>query len=295
MNGILGMALFLKTSQLPNPVGIAYSTVGQKSISLRVFDIAVCDIQVSTTLTVQAVGFAANPVITNVNCKGETDGAIELETNGGSAPFTYVWSNGETTESLSNLTAGDYAYTITDVMGCESINVVTVAEPQDSLMVSFDVTSETCTGDLNGAVTLNITGGTSPYLVAWSDSSSATTLTNITTGEYLVNIKDDQGCTLDASVFVNEKCNPRIFDTISPNGDGVNDTWKIQDIESFPENKVRIYNRWGELIFDADGYVNTWNGTTTDGTPLSEGAYFYSVRLNDSNNKILSGSITIVR
>ena len=75
----------------------------------------------------------------------------------------------------------------------------------------------------------------------------------------------------------------------------MNDTWVIQDIESFPENNIEIFNRWGEKVFNEDGYVNTWAGTTNDGTPLTEGAYYYVVKLNDSNNKVLTGSITIVR
>ena len=290
-----GADAFPQTSNLPNPAGVAYSTTGQKMISLRVFDAADCDLQVSTVVNVQAVGFATNPIISDVTCKGETNGAIELETNGGNGPFSYVWSNGETTESLSDLPAGDYAYTVTDISDCESINVVTVAEPQDSLMLNFDVTSETCEGDLNGAVTLNILGGTAPYSISWSDSSSAQTLTGITTGEYFVTVTDGQNCFTEATVFVNEKCNPRIYDTISPNGDGVNDTWVIEDIESFPENNIQIFNRWGELVFEEDGYVNTWAGTTTDGTPLTEGAYYYVIKLNDANNKVLTGSITLVR
>jgi hypothetical protein len=65
---------------------------------------------------------------------------------------------------LDNLPAGDYSYTVTDGMGCESLNAITIVEPQDSLMISFDVTSETCAGDLNGIVAATITGGTSPML-----------------------------------------------------------------------------------------------------------------------------------
>lgn len=290
-----GPDAFPQTSQLPNPVGVAFSTVGQKMISLRVYDSTDCDLMASTNLTVDAVGFATNPLITDVDCKGETGGEIELEINGGNGPFSYIWSNGETSSTLSSLPAGDYDYTVTDGSGCESLNSITIAEPQDSLMVSFDVTSETCEGDLNGAVTANIIGGTGPYTIEWDNGSTAMTLSAITTGKYIITVLDQKGCSLVETVLVPEKCNPFIYNTISPNGDGVNDTWVIPDIESFPDNEVRIYNRWGEVIFEADSYLNTWTGTTTDGKPLSAGAYYYVVRLNDANDKVLSGAITIIR
>lgn len=290
-----GADAFPQTSQLPNPTGVAFSSVGQKVVSLRVYDNTDCDLMASTNLTVNAIGFATNPVITDVNCKGELDGLIELEINGGNGLFTYIWSNGETSPVLDNLPAGDYSYTVTDGMGCESLNAITIVEPQDSLMISFDVTSETCAGDLNGIVAATITGGTSPYAIEWDNGSTAATLSDITTGEYIISVTDQRGCRLIENVFVTEKCNPIVYNTISPNGDGINDFWTIPDIESFPDNEVRIYNRWGEVIFEADSYLNTWDGTTTSGKPLSAGAYYYVVRLNDANDKVFSGAITIVR
>lgn len=290
-----GPDAFPQMSQSPNPAGVAFSTTGQKMVSLRVYDNTDCDLMATTNLTVNAIGFATNPVISDINCKGEQDGLIELEINGGNGPFTYLWSNGETSPLLNNLPAGDYSYTVTDGMGCESINAITVAEPQDSLMLSFDITSETCAGDLNGAVTANITGGTSPYSIEWNTGSTAATLSDITTGEYTISVTDQKGCIVQDNVFVTEKCNPIVFNTISPNGDGINDFWVIPDIESFPDNEVRIYNRWGEVVFEADGYLNTWSGSASSGKPLPAAAYYYVVRLNDANNKVLGGAITIIR
>ncbi|RMG83435.1 MAG: hypothetical protein D6714_09745 [Bacteroidetes bacterium] len=290
-----GDGAFPQTSNSPNPMGIAYSTTGQKMVKLRVFDGADCDLSAATNLTVNSVGFAANPLISDVACKGEANGRIELELTGGTAPFTYIWSNGETAPVLENLPAGDYAYTVTDGAGCESINTVSVFEPQDSLMVNFDVVSETCKGDLNGALAAVISGGTAPYTVQWSNGETTPDLTGITTGEYTISVLDQKGCFVEKMVFVPEKCSPRIYNTISPNGDGINDFWVIPDIESFPDNEVRVYNRWGEQVFKATGYLNTWAGTTTSGKPLVAGAYYYVVRLNDPDDTVLSGAITIIR
>lgn len=71
-----------------------------------------------------------------------------------------------------------------------------------------------------------------------------------------------------------------IFNGISPNGDSVNDTWVIKGIENFPNNRVEVYNRWGNVVFRMDGYRGTWSGTW-NGVVLPIGTYYYVVDLGD--------------
>jgi len=81
---------------------------------------------------------------------------------------------------------------------------------------------------------------------------------------------------------------------ITPNGDGVNDTWIIDQIEIYPEVKVEIYNRWGELIFHAPkGYTKPWDGTFK-GRELPIDSYHYVIDLNNGRD-VVTGSITIIR
>jgi gliding motility-associated-like protein len=289
-----GPDAFPQTSNLINPVGVAYGSAGAKQVTLRVFD-EDCDVSASSMFNVDLVGFAANPIISNVSCKGDENGAIELEINGGTAPFAYTWSNGETTDMLNNLAANDYAYTVTDAAGCTSMNSISVTEPSDSLMVAFDKTPETCTGDLDGTSIATITGGTSPYNIMWSDGSTAISRTELAGGTYMLSITDFNGCQVDGMVIIDQQCNPQIFNTISPNDDGINDTWTVTNIASFPDNDLQIFNRWGAKVFNTTGYLNTWNGVNNNKEPLSAGAYYYVIRLNDEENNVLTGSITIVR
>lgn len=74
-----------------------------------------------------------------------------------------------------------------------------------------------------------------------------------------------------------------IFNALSANGDGVNDVFFIAGIEDFPHNTLKIYNRWGTLVFNAKGYRNEWRGTWNDGQDLPDGTYFYVLKLNDPN------------
>ena len=89
-------------------------------------------------------------------------------------------------------------------------------------------------------------------------------------------------------------------DGFSPNGDGINDFWKIRHIEKFKNNVVTVYNRWGVKVFEQKGYDNNdeskrWNGTSKNGKDLGSGTYYYIVVFNEPGFSTLTGPITIVR
>lgn len=277
-----------------NPLDVIYTSIGTKVVTLRIFDND-CDVAASSIVFSSEASFGANPNTTNASCKGAENGAIELEILNGLPPFSYQWSNGAATSVLFNLGAGDYAYTVTDGQGCKSINTVQLMEPLDSLSIQFDITGETCRGEGDGQIDAIPFGGTAPYNFIWSDSSTHTTLSDLNAGIYHLQVTDELGCQFSSSAIVGERCKPNIYNVISPNQDGINDFWKIEEIESFPDNEVHIYNRWGGIVFGVDGYLNNWNGVTSSGKTLPAGAYYYVIKLNNETNVILTGSVTIVR
>ena len=82
---------------------------------------------------------------------------------------------------------------------------------------------------------------------------------------------------------------------ITPNEDGKNDALVIDNIEKYPKNELIIFNRWGDILYKAKPYANDWNGTNQQGQPLPEGTYYYLLRLDINNAKILRGDMTILR
>jgi gliding motility-associated-like protein len=84
---------------------------------------------------------------------------------------------------------------------------------------------------------------------------------------------------------------PNVF---SPNHDGINDTWFIEPLYLFPECKVEVYNRYGEIVYRSNGYDNPWDGRK-NGNPLPTGVYYYIIDLKNPPNKPLTGSVTILR
>ncbi|MEM6398469.1 MAG: SprB repeat-containing protein, partial [Bacteroidota bacterium] len=141
--------------------------------------------------------------VTNVLCNGDATGAIDLTVTGGTAPYTFLWSNGAMTEDLMNIPAGSYTGTVTDANGCTISATLTVTEPP-ALGVSADVTNVLCNGDETGAIDLTVTGGTAPYTLLWSNGAMTEDLMNIPAGSYTGTVTDANGCTISATVTITE-------------------------------------------------------------------------------------------
>ena len=148
----------------------------------------------TTNITVNATGATITiiPVVTNANC-GQANGSITVSASGGTAPYKYTWSNNATGNSISGLVSGNYIVTATDANGCASNPLsVTVGTNSVGIIVNPVVTSAVC-GQNNGAVILNITGGTAPYTYQWT-GTTPTTLTALAAGNYSVVVTDASGC-----------------------------------------------------------------------------------------------------
>ena len=110
---------------------------------------------------------------------------------------------------------------------------------------------------------------------------------------YVVRGEDQNGCVDTASVYIDVASSIVYSDGITPNGDGLNDTWVIKLIEEFPGATVYIYNRWGQKVFESVGYVSEWDGTSKN-KKLPIGTYYYLIDLGP-NQKKHTGPITIMR
>ncbi|MFN4144471.1 MAG: gliding motility-associated C-terminal domain-containing protein [Runella sp.] len=141
------------------------------------------------------------------------------------------------------------------------------------------------------------------YTYAWSPptglnnpASPNPTVVNPQNTTYTLTITNTEGCQLRISTRLVISSALYIPDVFTPNGDGLNDTWKISNAESFSEIEVWVYNRWGEVVFySSKGYKTPWDGTF-GGMPVSEGFYTYIIAPNDERNpNILRGRILVLR
>jgi len=238
--------------------------------------------------------------ITDAKCKGNADGSISLYTGGGSGPWKYLWNNGNTTATLTGLTPGTYSINVLDVAsGCHATNSFKVNEP-DGLELIPEVKNEECKM-ANGAISLTAKGGVAPYSYKWYDNSTGTSITALTKGTYSVTVADNNQCEEKRSFDVIEGgCDDvDIQDGLTPNGDGVNDVWKIRGLQNYPNNVVALFDKWGDKVFEQKGYDGTWDGRGRNGAVLPDGTYFYVIKLNAENGaggkNVLTGSMLIKR
>ncbi len=170
---------------------------GNYTISVR--DSHNCTTSVSTTIIESATALTGSVTVVNVRCFGELTGRVDLTVSGGTAPYTFVWSNSATTEDLLNVAAGNYTAVITDNMGCTVSVPAVVTQPAAALAGSTSVLNVLCFGDATGAVNLSVTGGTTPYTFLWVNGATTEDIANLTAGIYSVTITDGNGCTATAS------------------------------------------------------------------------------------------------
>lgn len=210
-----------QTTQIATNLGIGTYTV-------TITDDNMCAATASAIVSAATIIFA-NSVASNVQCNGANDGAIfhapiVIGTNNGG--YSYQWSpNISTISSGSPLTPGIYTTTITDALGCNIDTTITISEPV-ALMIDgiVNTTDETCAvGGNDGTASVIVTGGTPPqngnYTYTWSCciGVDANSVSNVPQGNYIVNIEDDNNCSVTAPFTINPPTPPIIisFDSIS--------------------------------------------------------------------------------
>ncbi|MCX6258905.1 MAG: T9SS type A sorting domain-containing protein [Bacteroidia bacterium] len=138
-----------------------------------------------------------------ISCPGHSDGKIVAVVNGGVSPYSYLWSTGQTNSHLSNLPAGTYYLTVTDANGCISFAYATLNEPP-ALELFYSTSDVTCNGGSNGAISLTVNGGATPYTYYWSNGDTTQDLSGVTAGNYVVVVVDANGCTIGSGMTINE-------------------------------------------------------------------------------------------
>ncbi|ULQ58043.1 SprB repeat-containing protein [Flavihumibacter rivuli] len=139
------------------------SNLAAGNYTLEVTDAKGCKIGLNVTIIQPEAALDVQFKQTDVNCYGESTGAIDVTVTGGTAPYTYNWSNGADVDDLSDLAAGDYTLEVTDAKGCKATIKVTITQPEAALDVQFQQTDVNCYGESTGAIDVTVTGGTAPY------------------------------------------------------------------------------------------------------------------------------------
>ena len=265
------------TSTAANP-SVVYPNSGQYNVTLAV--IGQCGGRDTITLT-NYINVTANLnttiTPTHVSCFGANDGSATANATGGTSPYTYSWSSGQTTQTINGLSPGQYSVTITDAAGCSDVGIVTITQPSQ-LSGSIAVVNESC-GGANGSLTANPSGGTPPYTYSWNTTPVQTTQTisNLSAGIYTVTVTDINNCTTSLTDTVVNSSSLALSTTFTNTTCGLN-------------NGTATVNPGG-----TPPYTYSWNTTpvqnTATATNLSAGTY--TVTVTDGSGCSSTASVTI--
>ncbi len=238
--------------------------------------------------------------ISNVLCHGSADGSVSALVSGGTVPYNYQWYNdnmlAETGANAQNLDAGKYSLHMTDANGCPVDTSFFIAEPLP-LQAGVALTHPSCIGNNDGSVEIMASGGTSPYLYRLGTGSISYPIFDmLEEGHYDFVLTDANGCKkeLETVTLID---NPveclRIPNAFTPNGDGNNDIWIIENLDIFNSYILSIYNRWGQKLYQASPGDEPWDGKTTEGKFVPAGSYVYLINLNNGTDP-KSGIVTVI-
>ena len=154
-----------------------------------------------TVVITEPSALISSVTTTNLSCPGMCDGSASGVPTGGTPPYTYYWTNGQTSPTITNLCSGTYTFTVADMNGCTEQSIVIVMEP-DMLWMWFDITDETSALN-DGSATAIVMGGTPNYAYAWSNGGATNPQVNLSPGLYTVIVTDANGCEITDSTSVN--------------------------------------------------------------------------------------------
>lgn len=232
---------------------------------------------------------ASLAVTMDISCHGDCDGAISATPIEATSP-TYHWSGGETSSSLSDLCAGTYTVTVTDMSGagCSIVRSINLPDP-DVLTVTAIATTNyngyniSCNGGTDGAATANVFGGTTPYSYTWSNGYTGKSPTGLSAGTYGVTITDSHGCSTNSSVTLTEPT-PLTIEA------GPNQTVYY----GYPPAECATI-AWSGSGGGVPPYTITWSDGGGQSHQVCPGinTTVYTVSITDQNNCVVTDSVTI--
>ncbi len=219
-----------------------------------------------------------SPLSVNVNsesglCSVNSSSATAF-VSGGEPGYTYLWSTGQTGNSIGGLANGVYTVTVTDNNNCTTIGAVTVNATSTAPVLGASQTNVACNGDTNGSIDLSVNGGTPPFSYQWDNGSTSEDLSNLAPGSYAVQVSDANNCIAVISVIVSEPAVLGLIPDSMPSSG--NDGWASVTVTG---GIPPFSYQWS-------------NGQTTQtATGLAPGTY--TVVVTDANNCMITEQITV--
>jgi len=281
-----GMASVVASNGIPpysynwstNP---AKSTASVDSLAAGTYVVSVSDSANCASTVAVSIAASTAPILTvsttNSNCGLIGTGSAHVSVNGGTAPYHYMWNNGDTLTSDYNLKAATYIITVTDVNGCSTFAPAIVTNANGPKINTLSQVNVKCFGAATGAINVSVSGGTAPYLYLWSNGATTSSISSLYAGPYQLTVLDADSCTSVETFTIQQPHLPVAITSSSVKADcGVAD---------------------GSASVGVTGgtapYTYAWNNGVTTATDPSVISAIYSVIVTDGNGCIDSAHVSV--
>ena len=269
----------------------ALTAVGAGVYSLTVTDANGCTSALNYTITAPAAVLSATTTVTSVSCLGGSNGGSVVTAAGGTAAYTYLWSNAATTATITGLTGSvagiTYTVTVTDINACTVSATSVITSPDALVAPTFTITDVKCFGAATGAVAINVatSGGTSPYTYLWSNAATTAAISGLTGAgvagtTYTLTVTDAKLCTITTTAVITSPAAALTFTGATV----TNDLCKT--------SKGSVTG--GVSANGTGAHTYLWsNGETTAATTATLAAGTYTITVTDANMCTLTNSYTV--
>jgi large repetitive protein len=242
-----------------------------------------CTQVASISISQPAIYTISTASVSNTLCATSTDGAIDINVQGATAPYTYLWSNGQTTQDLANLSPATYRVTITDANGCQTTTTASVSSPS-ALLTNISVLRQVqCAGAADAEIRANTGGGVPPYRFLWSNGATSQQLVGLSAGTYSFTATDANNCSSIATITLSQPAAMTVTAQVTSNYNGQQISCRSAD------DGTAIANvSGGTAPYQYFWFVGESNQTVTG---LTRG--IYNAQVTDANGCIAYSAITI--
>lgn len=271
----------------------------QGTYSLTVTDANGCTIDTNITINIIGTPISITAIYDSLSCPNDSDAIATVSISNAQGATTYLWSTGAVIGSISGLSAGSYSVVVTDSKGCSDSDIFTIDAPSASYIdAGIDQVIES-----GNSVTLDPAGGNT-YTWSPTENLSCSICENpvaspTVTTMYILNGTSMNGCIVSDSVLitVEPKCNGDVFipSAFSPNNDLNNDVLYLR-ANCITTLDFRLYNRWGEKVFETNDFTQGWDGKFR-GKMCDSGVFVYYINATTEKGETINkkGNVTLVR
>lgn len=227
--------------------------------------------------------------------------SITLSASLGKSPYLYKINSSDwsANTSYTGLQGGVHVIQVKDSLGCVVMDTIVIHRPQSPLSVMIDKTDIPCYENNKGSLFAQTSGGWSPYALQWSNGSSSSLQTSLPLGTYSITVKDAKGCIVTSAVKIEQLqcCDVFFPDAFTPNGDNNNDFFKPITASEVSSITFRIYNRWGNKVFESRDVTQGWDGSLHGAKAATDTYYYFAEYIcpHLKEKKLIKGDLLLIR